>query len=159
MSQLWVAQDKDTLVVDWPNAPDLSRLYYEAHVTVPPLDNAQIEAIDAYCAQTNWRRSTFEMHKDGLVPNAFVSARHESRTAIIGMVGNMIQWLLAHGYTVLRWKIEDTLLDSNKGDRLFPSGTHLTQPIPRQGIYDEPSPPPAATDPQLAPKLPEDPRE
>lgn len=149
MSQLWVAQDENTVVIDWPGAPDLSRLYYEAHITVPPLEPRQVSEIDEYCTTNQWRRSTFEMHKDGLVPNAFVSARHKSRTAIIGMVADMIKWLLARGYTVLRWKIEDTLLDSSKGDRLLPRTEHVTVPIPRQGIYPEASPPPAATDPQL----------
>lgn len=144
----YFAVDLTDQPVTWPDETDLSRLYYEAHVTIPPLDNRQTGEVDTLCSQLGWRRSTFVLHKDGIVPNAFVSMRHESRHAILQATASMVQRLRGLGYTVLRWKIEDTLLDSNKGDTLLPVGApeaSLSPPTPRVGIYDAPStltPPP-----------------
>jgi hypothetical protein len=133
--EVWTAQDADTNVVSWPQAPDTSRLYYEAHITVPPLNNAQLAVVEQLCSAHDWHRSTFELHKGGQVPNAFVSCRDTSRNHIIARTGTMLRLLLNAGFTVLRWKVEDTLLDSKRGDRLLPSTEHLTPAVPRHGIY------------------------
>lgn len=115
----WAALDSAQQAVLVPDPAVCSRLYYEAHVTVPPLNQQQLEQVDGLCQAMGWRRSTFELHKDGLVPNAFVSARHENRDSIVGMTAEMCHALRHMGLQVLRWKIEDTLLDSNKGDQLL----------------------------------------
>lgn len=117
-SQPWQAVDRDGNTVFQEDETVFSRLYYEAHITIPPLEADQIADVDQLCAAQGWRRSTFEMHKDGLVPNAFVSARHVNRDTIVCMVHSMVCNLRAMGYKILRWKIEDTLLDSSKGDTL-----------------------------------------
>lgn len=95
-----------------------SRLYYEAHVTIPPVPEERLPEVDELCSQLGWQRSTFVMHKNR-VPNAFVSARHADRDEMILMVHDMIRALTGLGYEILRWKIEDTLLDSNRGDLLL----------------------------------------
>lgn len=114
------AYDKEglNLLVSNHSAPQESRLYYEAHVTVPPLSAEQQAEVDQLCAAADWRRSTFELHKDGLVPNAFVSARDSSKLSIVRRVAEMCAALRAAGLPILRWKVEDTLLDSNRGDFL-----------------------------------------
>lgn len=136
----YYATDSEGVRLPFDPALDASRLYYEAHVTIPPLTNAQIAEIDALCAARDWRRSTFVMEKDGSIPNAFVSMRSASRQDIIDRTASMVQQLVQLGYTVLRWKVEDTVVDSNRGDQLLPGGTLLANP-PRVGIYEEPSPP------------------
>ena len=127
----WYPADKNGRVVNLAAYLARSRLYYEAHVTIPPLDNRQLEEVDALCEKYDFRRSTFEMHKDGLLPNAFVSARDESRDAIVGRVADMVAELVRRGYTVLRWKIEDTMLDSARGDSLLPE-RQGEAPVPRE---------------------------
>lgn len=111
-------KDGENLLFSNHSLPQNSRLYYEAHVTVPPLSAEQQQAVDSLCASMDWRRSTFELHKEGMVPNAFVSARDASRTSIISRVAAMCAALRNMGLPLLRWKIEDTLLDSNRGDFL-----------------------------------------
>lgn len=139
VTEVWLVQDQHNQVVSWDHSQDESRLYYEAHVTIPPLDNAQIEQVDQLCQRMDWRRSTFELHKGGLTPNAFVSCRDKSRAAIVARTAEMVSALVRQGHTVLRYKVEDTLLDSNKGDHLLPPGSTLSPPVPREGIYTEPS--------------------
>ena len=97
---------------------DASRLYYEAHISLEPLDDSQIKVIDKMCVAMGWKRATFVMNKNN-VPNGFITARHTSFKNIRRMVVVMVDELKKMpDVKLLRYKIEDTLLDSNHGDEL-----------------------------------------
>ena len=132
-------RDSSGQLVGWPTSTDRSRLYYEAHVTIPALSPQQASQVDLLCRQLEWRRSTFELHAGGLTPHAFVSCRDVSRTAILQRVTHMVQSLVRLGCTVLRYKVEDTLLDSKAGDTLLPPAD-ITSEDPRHGIYSPDAP-------------------
>lgn len=108
-------------------ASDLSRLYYEAHITIEPLTVEDTHWVDDLCLTFEFRRSTFEMHKEK-VPNAFISARDPSFRSMVERVTEMVTQLQEGGLRVLRYKIEDTLLDSNRGD-VLPGATLLVKPV------------------------------
>lgn len=63
--------------------------------------------------------STFTMLKPGAEPpNAFISYRNQDYDKTCASVSGVINDLTEAGFNVLRWKIEDTLFDSHKGDIL-----------------------------------------
>lgn len=94
-----------------------SRLYYEAHITVRPPINEKVDVLDRLCTVHKWRLSTFAMLKpDGGYPNAFLSYRDARLVAIGNAVASMCDVLALNQFEVLRWKVEDTLFDSNNGD-------------------------------------------
>ena len=97
-----------------------SRLYYECHVTVePPTSIGRVNQLDSLAKARGWRMSTFTMLKPGAEPpNAFISYRNQDYDKTCYSVAGVINALESVGFKVLRWKIEDTLFDSNKGDTL-----------------------------------------
>lgn len=107
-----------------PDRTDQSRLYLEAHITVEPVPDTQPGHTefdifrDAFSDDT-WRVSSFsEDDVDQIEGKWFITCRHQSLSVIIAMVREMVAQLQELGLTVLRWKIEDTLLDSRHGDTL-----------------------------------------
>lgn len=101
---------------------DKSRLYYEAHITLgcPAVPDEWTNGIIArVCKAYDLRPSTFSLIKpEEAQPLAFISARDESFSSICNRVKLAIDALSAESLNVVRWKIEDTVLDSNRGDRL-----------------------------------------
>jgi len=97
-----------------------SRLYYEAHITIEPQVGETFAERLQECAESKgWRMSAFLMLQAHLdPPKAFVSYRSEQLRDICEAVADMARTLERCGFTVLRWKIEDTLFDSNRGDEL-----------------------------------------
>ena len=94
-----------------------ARLYYEAHINfarnnLTPEAGGKIEAMFS-----NWKLATFEMHKDR-EPTGFITGRHKNLHAIKTQVLEAVYILQDMGIEVLRWKIEDTVLDSKHGDQL-----------------------------------------
>lgn len=97
---------------------DRARLYFEAHINFASLGDEKRSVVDSLCAlRPLWRQATFEMHRDR-EPTGFVTGRSPSLSAITEEVRIMLVALSALGVEVLRWKIEDTLLDSRHGDEL-----------------------------------------
>ena len=97
-----------------------SRLYYEAHITIEPQVGATFaDRLGDAAGEKGWRMSTFAMFKPGQPqPDAFISYRDKSLRSIVEAVQDMVRTLERRGFTVLRWKIEDTLFDSKRGDAL-----------------------------------------
>lgn len=97
---------------------DAARLYYEAHLTVEPGQGSFDEFRQTY-QSASWRVSTFsEDDVDNIVGKWFITSRAESQQQMIAMVRDMRADLEAAGLTVLRAKIEDTVLDTKHGDVL-----------------------------------------
>lgn len=95
-----------------------SRLYYEAHVNFEHINDKKREEVRLLCSQLpSWRLATFEMHKKRQ-PTGFCTGRSDDLDAMKCEVAMMTKWLEQAGIPVLRWKIEDTLFDSNQGDTI-----------------------------------------
>ncbi len=131
------ARDSSNRHLEWRTYPTTSRLYYEAHITVPPLTPSYELILDQLCAGTQWHRSTFELQKAGEVPNGFVSARADTREEIMRAMGDMLLRLQNKQFPVLRFKVEDTLLDSKRGDTLEVDATQRS--TFGAGLPDEPA--------------------
>lgn len=96
---------------------DASRLYYEAHLTVEPDEELGFAEFRHSFQNSQWRVSQFaEDDVDQIVGKWFITSRATSQAEMIKMVRNMRAELEADGLTVLRSKIEDTLLDTKHGD-------------------------------------------
>lgn len=108
------AQELDKLVKE---AGTKVRLYCELHVTVEPFGSW--DEFKEFMDRLNWRASRFD---EDLVDNYsgkwFISQRAEDQIECGPMLAGIVGHLVNANYTVLRWKAEDTLLDSKYGDTL-----------------------------------------
>lgn len=95
-----------------------ARLYYEAHVNFARNADTELAGAKLEAELPNWKLATFEMHKDR-EPTGFITGRHKSLVEIkrqtLAVVCKLREW----GFEVLRWKIEDTVLDSKHGDDIM----------------------------------------
>lgn len=95
-----------------------ARLYYEAHITV----KAEDDGFDLFAESTryaDWKASQFsEDEVDDMSGMWFASYRSTDMEVIRQRTATAIRALKKLGYEVMRWKIEDTLLDSKYGDTL-----------------------------------------
>jgi len=96
-----------------------ARLYYEAHITVEPKPNETFEEFSAAFSSRFWRGSTFaEDEVDRIKGKWFLSGKDQDLAIIRGHTRVAVGILARDGYTVLRYKIEDAILDSKYGDVL-----------------------------------------
>ena len=98
--------------------PDTIGRYFEAHVTVEPIQGIMrdYDAFAEYCRKIGWRASRFEHDDvDEIAGKWFMSTRHPSHSQTVQMVQGVLNNAPGH---ILRYKIEETLLDSKCGDRL-----------------------------------------
>lgn len=96
---------------------DRSRLYYEGHITLAPVDGDQLSLLHNISSQYNMRVSTFVMVKPGEGPDAFTSMRDDSYASIVVRMHEAIKHLEQHScFIIKRVKIEDTILDTKHGD-------------------------------------------
>lgn len=95
-----------------------TRHYYEAHVTVEPNDDWDHFA--NVSRQVGWRVSKFDEDEvDDMSDKWFMSIRHSDFDRIRAKVSAAVKFISEEwNMKVLRWKIEDTLLDSAGGDTL-----------------------------------------
>lgn len=99
----------------------MARLYYEAHITVEPLDAESFGYSDFVDAieqdHKNWRASKFEHDDvDNIADKWFLSAKSNHLPAMKWAVSTMLADLRGHGFVIERWKIEEAVLDSKYGD-------------------------------------------
>jgi hypothetical protein len=96
-----------------------ARLYYEAHITVEESTEVPFEDFAGMVRDSGWKASRFsEDEVDDYNGKWFMSYRGEDLEATMGAVKAGVLSLGILGHTILRWKIEDTLLDSKHGDTL-----------------------------------------
>jgi hypothetical protein len=92
-----------------------SRLYYESHVTVEA--GEYWDQFAAMVRELDWRASKFDEDEvDDMSGKWFISARGRDLSEVKWRMGQILDILEELGYEVLRWKIEDTVLDSKHGD-------------------------------------------
>lgn len=94
-----------------------ARLYYEAHITVN--EGTDFASFAEWQRGEGMRASRFsEDEVDDYNGKWFLSYRNEDLQTTKSVIAVMCSQLEKCGYTVLRWKIEDTVLDSKYGDAL-----------------------------------------
>lgn len=112
-------EETDALYHQHQQRFDRSRLYFEAHITIAPPEQCMLPLLETLARNHDWRVSTFAMLKPGEhQPDAFISARDESYARMASRVRDMVALLGVSQFSVKRWKIEDTMLDSNRGDTM-----------------------------------------
>ena len=94
-----------------------TRLYIELHITIEAGDDFQ--EFLTVCKYLNWKGSRFDQDEvDDYHGKWFMSDRLHKFSEVRPRLANAIAILEHKGYKVLRWKAEDTLLDSKYGDIL-----------------------------------------
>jgi hypothetical protein len=97
----------------------MTKLYYEAHVTIDPVeDDDRITHLKGLAQPCGFRLAKLLLRK-GRTPStddAFLTCRTTDREEIEGRTRLMVAYLKDHGYGVRRYKIEDTLVDSKMDD-------------------------------------------
>lgn len=98
-----------------------TRLYYEAHVTFEASSDDDWDGFATVVKELGWRASRFsDDDVDHYEGKWFISARHSQLDAIAESLRVVIKDLRSEGFnlTVVRYKLEETLLDSKYGDTL-----------------------------------------
>lgn len=94
---------------------DKARLYYEMHITVKAV--GEWDAFAGAVTHAKWKASKFDVDDvDAMHGQWFLSARWPTMEGCKKRMKAALDALRARGYEILRWKIEDTMLDSKHGD-------------------------------------------
>lgn len=99
-----------------------SQLYFEAHVTIEPVEGERLEKFSEICAKHHFRVAKLLMQKPRLETeersnkDAFCTSRSKQYARIATDTIELVQELIDEGYVVWRYKIEDTVLDSQIDD-------------------------------------------
>lgn len=101
------------------SAGEKARLYYEAHITVEAAPDDEWGRFSHSARVSGWRASRFsEDEVDDMDGKWFLSTRDIDYDKIKDDIISAICWMEDNGFQVLRYKIEDTLLDSKHGDTI-----------------------------------------
>lgn len=93
----------------------ISDLYYECHVTVDTeFAKGHLDLFTKISEMYDFRVASFLMFIHNGEPKAFTTGRAKSRAEIEMRMLGICRALKANGFKVLRYKIEDTLLDSKQ---------------------------------------------
>ena len=120
----WIPRDAQGNLLMPDNMPQSSRLYYEAHITVAAKTPDKWPQFTAWAEANELRASKFDVDDVDQYHGAwFLSGRDTELNSIKERIGAAVQSLQKSGYMVMRWKIEDTVLDSKHGDTLLQEET------------------------------------
>lgn len=92
----------------------ITDLYFEAHVTIDPAKDEEWEAGLRYVAgEYGFRVAELLMKKGGERSRLddFMTTRSTDYDDIVDRTNRLVDALIANGYVVRRWKVENTLLD------------------------------------------------
>lgn len=95
-----------------------TRLYFEAHITLAPVFGEAREALKMLGSNHGFRVADLLMRRargGAAVPSqddSFMTARSVDYSDIVERTRSMVQALRACGYSVRRYKVENTLVDS-----------------------------------------------
>lgn len=96
-----------------------ARLYFEAHITAEAITHPEGFAFFKEALGDSWKVSRFDEDEvDGYDGKWFASARGVVLHPVETLVAAGVHSLQEAGFTVLRAKIEDTLLDTKHGDTI-----------------------------------------
>ncbi len=100
--------------------------YYEAHVTIEPVFGKQLAILETVASKYGFRVADLLMQKraedtpERSKNDTFCTARSISYSDLETRMFNLAAQLTEAGFTVWRYKIESTLLDSRYSDAKFP---------------------------------------
>lgn len=95
-----------------------SKLYYEVHVTVNKMPK---DTLLRLCSINNYKASELKFDDvDGLPGSWICTYRGKNQDKVMISMLDFIQMIISNGGSVVRYKIEDTILDSKLNDSLFP---------------------------------------
>jgi hypothetical protein len=96
-----------------------AKLYFESHITVERADLSRWQTFESISWVKDWKPSRFDQDDvDGYHDKWFLSARDQDLETLKGRIKDTIDSLTSVGFEVIRWKIEDTVMDSKYGDTL-----------------------------------------
>lgn len=101
-------------------------IYYEAHVTIEPVFDSSLTQFVELCSFQGFRVAELLMKKRSTDKperskyDSFCTARSDSYDDIVERTLALVKSLEKSGYKVWRYKVEDTLLDSNFNDDIHP---------------------------------------
>ena len=101
--------------------PDKAELYFEAHVTLDPvLDTERRKDLVSISENFGFKVAKLLMEKGGKEStlDSFTTAHSKSLLDITTRVLGIVKCLQLNNFTVRRYKIEDTVLDSRTTDCL-----------------------------------------
>jgi hypothetical protein len=93
-------------------------LYYECHINLEP-DEKRRDTLDMLCESNGpgFRVAKLRMEKEAST-DAFVTGRGGNYEELVHRMTILVNALRREGFTVLRYKIEEALLDSKVEDSL-----------------------------------------
>lgn len=94
-------------------------LYFESHVTLDPIKDHEMDLFDQAAFRFGFRRAKLLMDKG--VPSqidTFATSRDTNYQSIERRTIEVVHHLNFLGFKVRRYKIENTLIDSNAEDKL-----------------------------------------
>lgn len=94
-----------------------SKLYYEVHVTIEPVEQDKYVLFEKLAAAQGFWCSEWALKKENGY-NFFATTRSKSYDGAYSRMYHLITSLAVRGFKVLRYKIEDTVLDSKIEDIL-----------------------------------------
>ncbi len=103
---------------------DISKLYFEAHITIEPVLDGRIEVVKSLGAIYGFKVADLLMRKreqdteERSKNDTFMTGHGKSLTNMTFRVRRMVELLTLHGFKVWRYKIEDTVMDSRTEDVL-----------------------------------------
>lgn len=89
-----------------------TELYFEAHVTIDPVDPSELADLKRSAKALGFRVAEFIMAKGQKQKDTFLTGRDEDFLALRERMTGLIQSLRILGLTVRRYKIENTIVDS-----------------------------------------------
>ena len=102
----------------------ISDLYFECHITIEPVFDGKLSHADFLAKKHKFSVADLLMkkrEKDTLKRSemdTFMTGRNKSFNTLKTNMESLIKELLAEGFKVWRYKIEDTILDSKFNDSL-----------------------------------------
>lgn len=96
-----------------------ARLYFESHITIDRPETNDWNLFKWIGLKYDWKCSKFDQDDvDGYHDKWFMSARDTDLETLKNRIKTTINSLTDKSFNVIRWKIEDTVLDSKHGDEL-----------------------------------------
>jgi hypothetical protein len=92
-------------------------LYYEAHITIDPVEGLRRALAEQLASYEHFKLAKLLMAKGAPSKlDTFMTGHATELKALELRTESLIRALLAHGFTVRRYKIEDCILDSRRHD-------------------------------------------
>lgn len=97
----------------------MSAIYFECHITIEPVDDTR-RLLEISTPQlfklAELRMTKISTNGVSSSPSMILTGHAKQREPLVDRMRSMVQTLRQHGYSVLRYKIEDISMDSRSSD-------------------------------------------